>query len=420
MLLTIKSTGRLAVLAAVGVACVIDGPAFAQAPQRGEPVALRARPDYDAQGVRAGSFIIRPSIGVSEMYNDNIFSTQTNEDHDFITAVLPELLINSDWNNHALNFRGTGDVGRYARSSGEDYEDYSLSVDGKIDIRRDMYLDAGISYSIGHEDRGSPDDVNGVEPTKTNDVVPRIGFFNKWNRVSLKLDGTAIIKDFDDVALSTGAITNNDDRDRTKYKVTTRLGYEIQEEYEAFVEGSYNTIDYDDAVDDAGVNRDSDGFDFKVGARLDLSGIVTGDVSVGYLRQDYDAATLETISGPTLGAALTWNVTSLTTLKGNVERFISETTQGGTSGSMTSKVGVLVDHELLRNLLVGGNASGAIQKYRGNGREDDIYEAGLYAKYLINRNFRLDATYDWYRNISTDGGESYSQNKFLVKLTAQY
>ena len=33
-----------------------------------------------------------------------------------------------------------------------------------------------------------------------------------------------------------------------------RAGYEIIPDYEAFVRGSYNTVDYDDAVDDLGID----------------------------------------------------------------------------------------------------------------------------------------------------------------------
>jgi hypothetical protein len=417
---SLASTGLAVGVIAFGAVSLGGGASFAQEPQRGEPVADRARPDYDAIGMRLGSFIFLPKIDVSETYNDNIFSTQKDKDHDLITRVQPEIALESDWNNHALNFSAGSDVGRYQRSDSENYEDYNVSLSGQIDVRRDTNITAGISYATSHEDRGSPDDSGGISPTETSDLNSRLGVSNKWNRVTLDVGLAAVVKDYDDVGLSGGTISNNDDRDRKKYTLSTRLGYEIVPAYEGFVTASYNKINYDSGLDDAGVNRDSDGYAVTAGTRIDLSGSVTGDVSIGYLRQDYDDATLENITGPTVGAALTWNVTNLTTLKGSVDRTISQTTQAGASGSLTTKIGGSVDHELRRNVLLGGNLSGSTQKYRGNGREDDLYVAGAYARYLLNRSFNVSANYDFSRKNSNAANSSYSQNVFLIRLTAQY
>lgn len=416
-----KGAARAAVAAGlVGGIASASLPVLAQELGRA-PVAERPRPDYDAVGIRAGSFIFLPKLDVSETYNDNIFATQTNTDHDLITIVAPQLELNSDWNNHQLGFLIGAGIGRYLRSSDENYEDFNGAVNGRIDVRRDTQIEAGINYARGHEDRGSPDNVNGVNPTETERFSAQVGASNKWNRVTLDVGVATEVQDFDDVALSTGAVTNNDDRDLTKYNVSTRLGYEIQKEYEAFVSATYNTIDYDSGLDDNGFNRDSDGYEITLGASLDLSnGLLTGDVFAGYRSQDYDDAQLETISGPVVGASLTWNVTTLTSFTGGVTRTIQETTQSGASGYFDTRLDVGVDHELRRNILIGGDVAATNQKYRGNGRDDDQYEVGAYAKYLLNRNFAVSANYDFLRKNSNAAGSSYSQNQFLVKLTAQY
>ena len=352
MALTINLAKRAQILVAAGVAVSAGfaaDVAVAQDPQRGVPVAERPRPDYDAVGIRAGSFLFLPELSISETYNDNIFARQSNTDHDFITKVLPKVTLNSDWNNHALNFSAGADIGRNLRSTNEDYEDYNFAADGRVDIRRDTSATANVKYEQLHEDRGSPDDVGGITPTEYTKLSSGIGFRNKWNRVSMTVGLDAEMQDYDDVA-TTGNPINNDDRDRDQYTLSTRLGYEIVPEYEGFVKASYNTIDYDAGVDDNGFNRDSDGYEITAGTRLDLSGVLSGDVFAGYRSQDYDDARLETISGPVVGAALTWNVTALTTVKGSVSRTVLETTQSGASGFFNTRVGASVDHELRRNL----------------------------------------------------------------------
>ena len=393
---------------------------YAQEDARGETVTSRARPDYDAVGIRAGSFLFFPTLDISETYNDNIFATQTNTDHDLITRFQPNFALRSDWNNHLLDINVGGDVGRYLRSDSENYEDFNAAINGIVDVRRDTTIELAASYDSLHEDRGSPDAVSGVSPTEYTRTNLQLGGSNKWNRVSLDVGLATVIEDYDDVALASGTLTNNDDRDRTKYSATARLGYEIIPQYEAFVSTTYNTIDYDSAVDDNAFNRDSDGYEVTVGTKIEFSGVLFGNVFVGYRSQDYDDTRLETIDGPTVGADLSWNITSLTTIKGGISRIVEETTQTGASGYFNTRADISVDHELLRNVLVGGDVAITNQKYRGNGREDDQYEAGAYAKYLINRNFAVSANYDFLRKNSNAALSSYTQNVFMVKLTTQY
>lgn len=47
-------------------------------------------------GVRAPGWTITPSIGLQQSYNDNIFFTPNNREEDFITSVVPGLLLNVD------------------------------------------------------------------------------------------------------------------------------------------------------------------------------------------------------------------------------------------------------------------------------------------------------------------------------------
>src|SRR3546814_9631557 len=95
-------------------------------------------------------------------------------------------------------------------------------------------------------------------------------------------------------------------------------------QYEAFLRATLGSVRYDDGVDDVGVNRDSDGYEIVGGTRIDFTGLLFGDVFVGYRSQDYDDPTLKAVDGITYGGALTWNVTELTTIKGSVVRTVEE------------------------------------------------------------------------------------------------
>ncbi|MBK8209463.1 MAG: outer membrane beta-barrel protein [Rhodospirillales bacterium] len=74
---------------------------------RGETVATRARPELDPLGVRLGTFLVYPSIGLQGTWNDNVFAVNSTKDakSDFVADITPGVAVESDWANHALNFR---------------------------------------------------------------------------------------------------------------------------------------------------------------------------------------------------------------------------------------------------------------------------------------------------------------------------
>src|SRR3546814_5981286 len=110
-------------------------------------------------------------------------------------------------------------------------------------------------------------------------------------------------------------------------EVCLRGGYEIMPSYEAFLRVTYNQRDYDSNVDDAGFNRDSDGYEAVAGVALDLSGVTFGDVYAGYMSQDYDDPALQDVDGPVVGAGVTWNPTALTSARLDVSRSEEHTSE---------------------------------------------------------------------------------------------
>ena len=390
---------------------------------RGETVTSRQRPEVIPLGMRVGTFLLYPKISVTETYDDNIFRVEEDKDHDLITTIGPEFDLRSDWNNHAFNLRGDARIDRFARSEKENVEDYNVDADGRYDVTRNIYLFGFLGYSQLSEDRGSPDDAGGVEPTQYNVYRGSARYFHRLNRVSFRLDAAAQKYDFDDV--SRGPLlspANNDDRDRLESDVALRAAYEIVPEYEAFVRGTVNNRAYSTALDDSGIGRDSQGYEMVAGVAIDLSGITFGDVFVGYREQWYDDNSLSTIEGITGGANITWNVTPLTTLHGGIVRRVEETTAGSSSGFFATRYSVSADHELLRNLLLNANVALTENDYKGIDRKDRIYLAGLSARYLMNRNFYASVGYRFTlrdRDATLGDDADYTQNVFTVRVELQ-
>jgi hypothetical protein len=388
-------------------------------PERGETVLTRDRPELEPMGVRVGSFLVLPSITGAEEFNSNIFATPDEEVSDFITHVLPSLIIDSDWAVHRLTFRADADIGVYADNEDENFQDYRVGAAGRLDISSMSHFALGADFKHLHEARDSPDDVGGAEPTEFNDIAATAEFYQEFGRFRARVLGTFDDLNFDDVPGAGGDI-NNDDRDRYETEGTVRLGYELVPEYEAYAQGSYNVRNYDAATDDNGFDRDSNGFSGDVGIEVDFGGITFGDFFIGYRAQYYDDPEFETIDGLDAGAHLVWNVTPLTTVTGTLRRSIGETVSEDSSGFIGTEFDLTVDHELLRNLILGAEARYVNRDYEGIDRIDDVYEAGINANYMLNRNVYLGGGYEYHSRHSTFAEEEYDQHVATIHLTLQY
>jgi hypothetical protein len=383
---------------------------------RGETVMGRPRPDYDPLGIRMGGFLLFPSLAVRQLYTSNVYATDKNTIDDFVTILEPSVDLRSDWNNHSLTFHADAAIGRYWDETTEDYEDFNVAAAGRLDVTRDTQIFAGLGYRWLHEERSSPDEVGGREPTEYSLMSANLGVQQRFTRLVFRVDGLFDRYDFRDVPAFGGGKIDQDDRDRDEMVLRLRGGYEFTPLRELYFQASINKRHYDRARDSAGLERDSDGFEIGAGLRYDLSGVTFIDFFLGYSEQNYEDSSLKTAKGLSGALSLIWNVTRLTTVTGKLSREIEETTQNGASAYFATRGEVRVDHELLRNFILTGFVAYQQDDYKGIKRDDDFYALGLSGRYLFNRNFAAEAGYTFRARDSNLANSDYEENLIMVRL----
>lgn len=421
-----RATTAAIALAAFGLGGMVD--AGAQELKRGETVSDRPKDDYAPLGIRAGSFLVHPGAELRETFNSNIYTTSTNAKEDYITTLSPSLRVDSDWSRHSLNLTAGLDWINYLFHDDDSRTDYNVGASGRLDITRDTRVSAAASHKLQHEDRGSPDTAaNAKEPTEYKLNTGEATASHKFNRISLAIDGKAEEYNFDDAKTIAGGSTNHDDRDRNVFTYGTRVGYEIQPNYEAFLRYSMNNVDYDTQFDDNGLNRDSDGYRVLGGMSVDLTGKLTGDIALGYMSQDYDDRRLQTVDGWTAAGSLRWNPTQLTTVTPVISRSVEETTSANYTGYVATSVSATVDHELLRNLLLSARVGYSQNEYMrqtgytGKEKSEHVYDVGGGAKYKLNRNFYVGGRYDFsMKDAKDEASADYRVHKVMLKTGAEF
>ena len=392
----------------------------------GQTVKDRQRPETDPDGVPFGGMTLYPSLIGGLEYNSNIFALDdsvTPEISDILFIIEPGFVLRSNWSNHQLEIWGRASIGRYDDETSEDYEDYDAGFTSRWDIKRWTNIKINTRFQRLHEDRGSPDDVGGINPTEYDLLTPEIEFNHTENRVSIRLNSRWDVLDFDDSLGSLGVI-NQDDRDRTQWQGQAELGYAISSGVRAFVEGIIDNRDYDLVPDDNGFNRDSSGYGFVAGLYVELTGKLSARGSIGYRKQKFDDdPVLIDFSGVVWSMDTIWQPSEMTTITLFASRKIEETTLDGFSAFFASTGGIVIDHEFRRNLI--GSASFEYQKWDYQGtqsitRQDEIIRAMVELIYMMNRHLWVSARFTHVSRDSNLVGQDYDRNVALVSLRGAF
>lgn len=386
---------------------------------RNQEVTEREQPDYAPKGTDLGGFTLFPLVELTERFTDNLYYGQNERREDMVTSVQPSLRLKSKWSVHEVELHGGSEIKRHLRHDSEDVENYNAGAKARLDVTSDLLLRAALNWEQGHEARSSPDDAGGVTPTETSTTNGLLGGEYRGGRIRLKGVAEETVYSFKDVRKSDGTTVRSSARDRTVDQLTGRVGYEIIPEYTAFVEGVYNDRRYDQ-LDINGVDRDSHGYEGRLGTEIEISGALRGEVFAGYVTQFYDNSDFETVRGPGGGLALTWTPTGLTTIKTAVTRTINETTTRYSAGSMGTSLSLSVAHELLRNVILEADGSLSRTSFMNTGRNDMLWNSGVRGTYKLNRYAYSSLDYHVARlNNNIDTGK-YTENAVFLKLGLQY
>src|ERR1700722_17532045 len=98
---------------------VVSAPDYVPTSDEDYPVMARPRPEYDAKGIPLGGFRLFPTLDLGASYDSNILRTDTNYVDDYIFNIVPSYKIQSQWNQHTLEFYGGLNDYQYAQNTSE-------------------------------------------------------------------------------------------------------------------------------------------------------------------------------------------------------------------------------------------------------------------------------------------------------------
>ncbi len=393
-------------------------------------VLQRERPEYASQGMRSGSFIVRPKLELSAGYTDNTFAisdtlnAQFGNQEDYYFILRPSIIAESNWNRHSLNLGAYVEAYEHIDFDESNALNAGIFADGVIDVTRTTAIELGGAYDKLNESRkiSTGNDVF-ADPIEYKRGEVYAGLRQEFGRIRYRGRLGYTNFNYDDaVSLITSNIVDQDFRDREESSVLLQAGYALTRDASIFIRGKYRDRNFDNLTPGTGLNRDSEGYTIAAGVDFDITRLVRGSIAVGYLEEDFTDPALASIDGVSVEAGLEWFPSELTTVGLTATREVRASALTSGSAFLANEVVLSVDHEVARNIILSASAGYALDDYENISREDERYALRLAAKYLINRILSAGIEYT-YEEQSSDGTatflKDFTTNELLLTLTAE-
>ncbi|MBS0219601.1 MAG: outer membrane beta-barrel protein [Proteobacteria bacterium] len=384
-----------------------------------------AAENYNPQGVKMGSFLLFPTLGLDETYQDNIYASSSQIVGSFIQVVNPGLQLRSQWGQHALNFFARGSFGFYSADSTQNYQDINAGFDGRYDISPDSNFYGGASYTRAHYFPGTPNAVAGAFPVAVyNQYTANAGYYQQFGRFRARLDGQMDAYDY----LNSGqginqGVSNTSDLNRIEWRQALRIGYEFLPGYEIWTRGALNQRRYQNNPDSSGLYRNSSGFEVVGGLAVLVSTITSFEVFGGYIQQDYVDPTFPSVRAPTFGLTGYWSPIREVLVKPFIRRTIDESSLSNSAAYINTAGGLDVNYAFRPNIRLDGHADYTVADYQNGGglqgRYDQYWTFRAGVTYQPTPNFFVGPTYQFVHRTSNQSGLDYNANTIMLRLGAQ-
>lgn len=376
-----------------------------------EAVTDRRQPEFDPSPVRVGGLLVNTRAEIAAVATDNVFASSSNEQSDTIIRIGARADVRTDWSNHEIGFRVSGNRDNYLDLNDQSTTNLRSELRGRLDATRNLSFGASAFADMLTESRTEQANANGLDDSIDYDRTGgTLSATYTADRVRLASSVSVADFNYEDGTLNNGAtVFDQDFRDRADLRAQARLSYAISPDLAVFAQGAVGKSDYDNAqffnattgqvVDPAtqpGVFvvrrvRDSKNYTVQVGTNFELQSLIRGDIAVGYFDDNKEDPSLADSSGLSVDGRVQWFPTRLTTVEFRAGRQVVDLGLINAATSVQSRFGVGVDHELRRNIIVSLDAAAVQNKYEDIDRDEDVLQFGASALYKMNKRVHFEA-----------------------------
>lgn len=370
--------------------------------------------DSDHRAVQfLSSFMLYPSLEVSERYDDNITLSEQNAQSDWITTVEPSLDIRSNWTRHAIRALLSFEHHYYADHRDETYDNASGLFEGTLDIGTDLKLNGFTRYEDHHLDRYS------LFTSNQNDWIHRkdwnygaeLAYDNSESPLTARVKAEQTQMDFQATRSDNGR-----DSDRTVTRIEPRISYQLSPDVAVFVQPAYQSTHFKESRDAAGRDKDNFIAEFMGGVSVSSPNLWHVEIAIGQQGVYFDEASYKDDWVTSIRTRLLWTPTEQLALGAQAfreiivsDRLINEEIIA-TGSHMEMRYAM---SEAVAVNLNGGYYNAAFER---SARKDDNWLWGGGAEYSFNPNLKASTDYTYRTRDSNLPNASFDNNIVTVAL----
>jgi hypothetical protein len=363
---------------------------------RNVSVTEETEPSLQQLGVRFGSVLAYPSLGITSGATDNVYVNNSFKRSDAFYVIQPAVRVTTDWAMHQLNLVASADVQRFAHETLRNQEAFFVSGESRLDLGPDLQVAGKVQYSRASETPFATDVSSDISVlSQFSRFNPSLTAVYKGGRMRLTARVDAQKLNFDTIRFADGSSRDQRERDRRTERAALQAEYAVSPSIATFVQGTFEKTTFLYPRLDGQPSRSSDGYTALVGVNFDLAGMMRGSVAVGYTSRDYTAAAYETVGGLALQVQAEFFPTPLTTVGIGAQRVIQDANSPYNAAYSDTRASVTVDHALLRNLILTANFLGARQKILDTSANRRLLRGTFAARYQTSRSINIGGSLEY-------------------------
>lgn len=372
---------------------------------------------FAAPGIRAGTFILRPTFEQGLRWTSNA-GNSANGSEAVISESNLRLRAESDWLRHSVNLEATG--GFRKSISGEDLKEpeFGLAGDLRVDVSTALTVNARASWNRSEESATAPVLAIGPLSRPTLDTLQAsLGATYDPGLFGVSATGQLTRLAYGEATDTLGASVPQDDRNNTLATITLRGTYDLSQMLQPFAEIEAGRRFYDNSADSFGFERSANRYGVRAGLAFNSGEKLNGELAAGWLLEDVDDSALRDISGLDLRGTVNWSPQRGTNVALTAGTTVEASTVAASSGSVLYSTNAAVTHQLRENLDLNLNAGAAWRIYEYGAYQDTILSAEAGLTWWMNRYAGLNGRVRHERTLNLDPNRASEATSVYLGVT---
>ncbi len=374
----------------------------------GKDIASETDP-YAAPGIRAGTFILRPTLeaGVRYSNNKNDLTKSSAESKLLVRA-------DSDWLRHSMNVEAEVNLQKGLSGSNNLSNGLRLAVSGQVDVTVADQITASASFERAREELDTSSTASFSERPIINSMRGSVGYTHDAGLISVGGTLGVIRQTFGDGVGLTGVTINQDDRDYSSVTGTLRASYELSPMISPFLEAEIGRKTFDNRLDSAGVANSSTRYALRAGSEINSGEKLNGELAGGWFVEKIDDPSLDKVSGFDLRGTLNWSPVRETTVALSLGTQVEGPRTASSSTSVVYSSSAEVTRKLRANLEASALLSASFRDFQGNEASQTTLRAGAGATWWFNRFAGIKGSVEHSTTLSSDAAGKRSATGVYV------